>query len=75
MVLAERLRETVQNFETRLDGCTIPITASFGVSGFSAQGEKKAVKPQAFLQQVDILLYEAKAAGRNQVIGRPLLDP
>jgi two-component system, cell cycle response regulator len=75
MVLAERLRETVQNFETRFDGCTIPITASFGVSGFSAQGEKKAVKPQAFLQQVDILLYEAKAAGRNQVIGRPLLDP
>jgi two-component system cell cycle response regulator len=72
MIVAERLRESVQNCKTQIDGCTIPITASFGVTGFSPQGREEILKPEALLQQADILLYEAKDAGRNQVKGRNL---
>ncbi len=74
MILAERLRETVQQCETHFDDCTIPVTASFGVTGFSPPDWKQSVKPEALLQQADVLLYEAKKAGRNQVKGR-LLTP
>lgn len=75
MVVAERLRETVRQCETNVQGCTTPITASFGVTGFSPREWKENVKPEALLQQADILLYEAKQAGRDQVKGRLLPVP
>ena len=74
MVLAERLREKVQQCDTAVDGCAIPITASFGVTGFSPQDWDRTIKPEALLQQADMLLYKAKEAGRNQVKGH-LLTP
>jgi len=70
MVVAERLRQTVQKGEMQIEACSIPITASFGVTGFSPQEWPEAIKPEALLQQADILLYEAKEAGRNQAKGR-----
>jgi len=75
MVVAERLRVAVQKCETHIDDCTIPITASFGVTGFSPRDGKDVLKPEALLQQADVLLYEAKEAGRNQVKGRLLSVP
>lgn len=75
MVVAERLRETIQQCETQIEKCTLPITASFGVTGFSPRDWKESVKPEALLQQADILLYEAKEAGREQVKGRLLPVP
>ena len=50
----------------------LSITASFGVTGFSPRDWKEGVKPEALLQLADILLYEAKEAGRDQVNGRLL---
>jgi diguanylate cyclase (GGDEF)-like protein len=72
MALAERLRETVEACESRIDDCVITITASFGVTGFLPQQVQRAVRAEALLQQADTLLYEAKAAGRNRVMGRLL---
>ena len=40
MVVAERLRENIQQCETQIEKCTIPITASFGVTGFSPRDWK-----------------------------------
>jgi diguanylate cyclase (GGDEF)-like protein len=74
MVLAERLRQIVQKCELHTNGETIPFTASFGVTGFYPRDWKSPVKTEVLLQQADILLYEAKKAGRNQVKGR-LLTP
>jgi two-component system cell cycle response regulator len=68
MALAERLRETVEACESRIDDCVITITASFGVTGFLPQQVQRAVRAEALLQQADTLLYEAKAAGRNRVM-------
>lgn len=70
VVLAERLRAVVSGCVTRADGCDVVVTASFGVTGFSPQDVRKTVTPELLLQQADILLYEAKEAGRNQVKGR-----
>jgi two-component system cell cycle response regulator len=75
MVVAERLRAAIQKCETHIQGATIPITASFGVCGFSPRDGKEVPTPELLLQQADILLYEAKDAGRDQIKGRVLSAP
>jgi len=69
MVLAERLRENAAACHTMLDDCTISVTASFGVTGFSPSEIQESVKAETLLQEADRLLYEAKASGRNRVRG------
>jgi two-component system cell cycle response regulator len=73
MVLAERLLQTIQKCETQVDDLTLSVTASFGVTSFSPRDWKEPVKPEALLKQADLLLYEAKGAGRNQAKGRCLM--
>ena len=70
MILAERLRAAVSVSVTRAGGCDVSVTASFGVTGFSPPDGQKTVTPELLLRQADLLLYEAKAAGHNQVRGR-----
>ncbi|WP_419660289.1 two component system response regulator modulated with diguanylate cyclase [Desulfosarcina variabilis str. Montpellier] len=73
MVLAERIRKTVETTPIQTSGDAIQITASFGVTGFSAADWKHAMSPELILQMVDSLLYEAKDEGRNRIKSRPLL--
>ena len=63
---------TVAACELRVSDCTITITASFGVTGFGPQQKQPAIKAETLLQQADELLYEAKAKGRNRVMGKIL---
>jgi diguanylate cyclase (GGDEF)-like protein len=72
MVLAERVRKVVETTSIQTSGKTIQITASFGVTGFSAADWKQAVSPESILQASDNLLYEAKDHGRNCIKGRLL---
>jgi diguanylate cyclase (GGDEF)-like protein len=69
MILAERFRQAIEKCEIRFDDCTIPATTSIGVTGFSPQEGKNSVRPEMLLNQADMLLYRAKEAGRNRVIG------
>lgn len=72
MILAERLRQTIETCETTVEEATITITASIGVTGLSPLNTKQRVKSETLLNQADMLLYEAKEAGRNQVKGSVL---
>jgi two-component system cell cycle response regulator len=72
MVLAERVRNSVETTPIQTSGETIHVTASFGVTGFSAATGKQAISPEILLQEADRLLYRAKDEGRNRVKGRLL---
>lgn len=64
-VVAERIRAAVEAMEFMVGKRRVPVTVSIGVAS--------VVPPSAdysreLLKQADVLLYEAKAAGRNQVM-------
>jgi len=62
--LAERLRETLQHHPLAWNGQRIPVTASFGVAGISANATATDVDPHGDAQSA---LLRAKRAGRNRV--------
>jgi two-component system cell cycle response regulator len=71
-VVAERLRKIVQTYSIQTGGHNLCITASFGVTGFSAGALKGTATSEILLQEADNLLYQAKEEGRNRVKGRML---
>jgi len=67
LLLAERLRRTVEELEIRgPHGEVLRVTASFGVSVISP----KDPDCHSVLKRADSALYEAKATGRNRVCSR-----
>jgi diguanylate cyclase (GGDEF)-like protein/PAS domain S-box-containing protein len=60
---AEELRRTVAAAPFRYGASAIPITASFGVAAFPANGEAG----ERVVDAADKALYEAKKSGRNRV--------
>lgn len=64
MVLAERLRESVEGL--RVDGLQVTIT--IGVAGWQ---ESSASTASSFLELADQALYAGKHAGRNRVTAAP----
>ncbi|MFZ5559938.1 MAG: GGDEF domain-containing protein [Pseudomonadota bacterium] len=63
-IVAERIRERIATTPVRVDGKTIPMTASFGVACYPAPGIENL---NDLLKAADKALYEAKEAGRNRV--------
>ena len=63
-IACERLLANLRATEVRLDGATISLTASIGVSGMTEQTANGA----ALLKRADELLYLAKNGGRNCVV-------
>jgi diguanylate cyclase (GGDEF)-like protein len=61
---AERLRAALQKHRFVHDGARIPLSASFGVSVWPADGKE----PEALLAGADRALYAAKESGRNRVV-------
>jgi diguanylate cyclase (GGDEF)-like protein len=69
--LAEHLRAGIEGLRIGLDGAILPtLTASFGVSSFPEHGWELGT----VLDAADAALYQAKAAGRNQVMVSPSRD-
>jgi diguanylate cyclase (GGDEF)-like protein len=64
--LAEQIRSRVETHEFSFSGRTVRITISGGVAG----AEEANFEIMPFIQIADERLYEAKNAGRNQVVGR-----
>ena len=60
--VAERIRLALEGSPLRHGDISIALTASFGVTDALA-GESQ----ESILRRVDVLMYEAKQAGRNRV--------
>jgi diguanylate cyclase (GGDEF)-like protein len=63
LILAERLRELVENLGLRFDGKAIPLTVSGGLANFpiDASGATELIK------YADTALFKAKALGKNNI--------
>jgi diguanylate cyclase (GGDEF)-like protein len=72
LVIAERIREAIQDSPINLDTGSVTITASLGI----AMANIAAYKPgnetrsyvDALIKNADIAMYKAKNAGRNRVM-------
>lgn len=62
-LLAERIRQSIDNHTLAFDMQTIKVTASLGVS--SLLGDDSVAD---FLQRADNAMYQAKKSGRNRVV-------
>lgn len=69
--LCERLRKHIEKTPISFKRKKIPFTASFGVTGFTAQSDKTALTQDALINRADKYLYTAKETGRNKVISGP----
>lgn len=65
MAAAEQLRRAFETFDWPVVGIDAPLTASFGVSAYRAN----ETTLDFAINRADRHLFEAKAAGRNRVIG------
>lgn len=63
-VLAERIRKAASALEITLDGHTIGITVSIGLVELSTEDASL----DSVIRRADLAMYQAKAAGRNQVV-------
>ncbi len=61
--IAERIRDTVTNTPVMVDGQTIRVTISLGVTSSESAGQDF----ESLLKAADRLLYQAKQLGRNRV--------
>jgi diguanylate cyclase (GGDEF)-like protein len=65
-MVAERLRKLVEDSPIQIDGYTIRLTASFGVTG--KYEYQNAETFDNLISQADRALYKAKSVGRNRVV-------
>jgi diguanylate cyclase (GGDEF)-like protein len=71
MGAAERLRAALQKHRFVFEGARIPLSASFGVAIWPADGKE----PEVLLSASDRALYAAKQTGRNRVVAASSLPP
>ncbi|WP_172588052.1 sensor domain-containing diguanylate cyclase, partial [Shewanella xiamenensis] len=61
--LAERFRDSISQRELKVNGVHIAITVSIGVAEY-----QKLEPAEDLIKRADLALYQAKEAGRNQVV-------
>lgn len=71
VVLADRLRDLLQQTVTQHGGLELRVTASIGAAGYPST---KAESIEALIEAADKALYKAKDHGRNRV-ARPTVQP
>jgi len=64
LLIAERVRETIDQKPILAEGCLLEVSISIGVASHLEESE---ALPEALLKKADLALYRAKALGRNRV--------
>jgi diguanylate cyclase (GGDEF)-like protein len=62
---AEKIRKLTEKAVFKFEDTEIPVTISIGVASLTPE----VLDPQEFVRQADQHLYDAKAQGRNRVVG------
>ena len=62
---AQKIRQMIEKAQFRFEETAIPVTVSVGVASIRAD----LADPTDFIRLADANLYEAKGAGKNQVVG------
>jgi len=62
LMLAERIRKTIEKFDFKHGDIIIPVTASLGVACF-----EKGDNSESLYEKADSALYQAKQNGRNRI--------
>ena len=62
LLLAERIRKTIEQFDFHFGDIKIPVTASLGVACF-----EKGDDSESLYEKTDSALYQAKQSGRNRI--------
>ena len=66
LIMAEKIRQTVENMDPLYEETNVSLTVSLGVSSIVPE---LGASEEAFIKQADNNLYRAKRNGRNQVRG------
>ncbi|MGE5560273.1 MAG: diguanylate cyclase [Chloroflexota bacterium] len=61
MVIAERIRQSVEQTPLRIGDVTVPVTVSLGVAAYPRHGRTA----EELFRNVDAALYQAKRSGKN----------
>jgi diguanylate cyclase (GGDEF)-like protein len=72
LLLAERMRELVQQTRFVYGGDELPVTMSLGVATYDPNRHRGSAD---LIEEADRLLYDAKRAGRNKVFGPSTAKP
>ncbi len=64
LVVAEKLRDLIENAEFMYEGRRVPITISIGVT----ESRESDADSESVIKRSDSLLYRAKELGRNRVV-------
>jgi two-component system, cell cycle response regulator len=72
LVLAERLRRLVEQYEFKFEDKKIPVTISVGIGTMTATNVPPFADAAELVNRADQYLYKAKRGGRNRVEGKAL---
>ncbi len=73
-VIAERLRNIIEEISFEFSGEKVNVTASFGLACIDNWRELDGMPHEQFLHYADMFLYRAKEEGRNRVVTGVLTD-
>jgi diguanylate cyclase (GGDEF)-like protein len=66
-IVAERIRQRLQQSSVTVGDVEVSVTASFGIAGVDSAPEEGILSPAALIDRADRALYTAKHRGRNRI--------